>query len=125
MDTASILLMLVLKFVELWLIQRIVGAPHAPAGLAVLCIATLLSLAVQVFMFAIIIQVIISWINPGVYNPITVLLHSLTEPLLSPARRLIPPTSGLDLSPIAVIIALVLVSLLLIAPITDIGKSLL
>lgn len=124
-DTSSILLMLVLKFTELWLVHQILGAPSAPAGLTVLCIANLLSLAVQVFMFAIIIQVVISWINPGVYNPITVLLHSLTEPLLGPARRLIPATAGLDLSPMAVIIALVMVSMLIVAPITDIGRSLL
>jgi YggT family protein len=71
------------------------------------------------------IQVIISWVNPGMYNPVMGLLHSLNEPLLAPARRLIPPISGLDLSPIAVIIVLQLASMLAVAPIRDLGRAML
>ena len=124
-DTASIVLMFVLKYIELTLISAILGHPGSAAGLAVLSIAGLLSLMVNVFLFAIIIQVVISWINPGVYNPIIVLLHSLTEPLLWPARRVISPAAGLDLSPIIVIVVLTLISMLVVAPINDIGRGLL
>ncbi len=125
LDLAAMVFMFVLKFVELWIVTGLLGIAPQVGGLAMLSIAELLGLLINVFIFSILIQVIISWINPGVYNPITVLLHSLTEPLLGPARRRIPPTGGLDLSPIVVIIALVLVSMLLVAPITDIGRSLL
>ncbi len=125
LDTASLTLMFAIKFGELWLVHNIVDMPDGTVGLCVLALAGLLSLALQVFMFSIIIQVVISWINPGVYNPITVLLHSLTEPLMRPARRVIPPTAGIDLSPMVVIIALVLVSMLLIAPINAAGSRLL
>ncbi len=124
-DSASVCLMLALKYVELWLVQQIMGQPDNFAGLAVLSAAEIMSLAVKVFMFAIFIQVVISWIAPGTYNPITSLLHTLTEPLLAPARRIIPPAGGLDLSPMVVIIGLVLVSMLIVAPITDIGRGLL
>ncbi|MDX1432112.1 MAG: YggT family protein [Gammaproteobacteria bacterium] len=122
-DLSSVVLMLALKFIELWLIFEILGRAPGVGGLLVLSIAELLALLINVFVFSILIQVIISWINPGSYNPVMSLLHSLNEPLLAPARRIIPPISGLDLSPIAVLIGLQLVSILLVAPIRDMGRA--
>jgi len=122
-DLSSVVLMLALKCLELWLVARVIGYSASFSGLAVLGVADLLSLLINVFVFSILIQVVISWINPGLYNPVTSLLHSLNEPLLGPARRVIPPISGLDLSPIAVIIALQLVSILFVAPIRDMARQ--
>lgn len=124
-DLASVLLMVALKYAELSLTAWVVG--HSPqfGGLLMLSVAHLLSLLVNVFFFAIIIQVILSWVNPGNYNPVIALVYSLTEPLLGPARRVIPPMGGLDLSPIVVLIALKLLDLLFIAPIMDTARSLL
>ena len=122
-DLAAVVLMFALKFVELWLITGLLGIAPNVSGLAILCIAELLGLLINVFIFAILIQVIVSWVNPGMYNPVMGLLHSLNEPLLAPARRLIPPISGLDLSPIAVIICLQLVSMVGVAPIRDVARS--
>jgi YggT family protein len=85
----------------------------------------LLSLLINVFIVSILIQVIVSWVNPGMSNPVMGLLHSLNEPLLAPARRLIPPISGFDLSPIAVFICLQLLSILAVAPIRDLARSML
>ena len=125
LDMAALVFMFALKFMELWLITSILGFAPQIAGLAMLSIAELLGLMINVFVFSILIQVIISWVNPGMYNPVMGLLHSLNEPLLGPARRVIPPISGLDLSPIAVIIVLQLVSMLAVAPIRDVAKSML
>lgn len=122
-DLSSVVLMLALKFIELWLIFELLGRAPGAGGLFVLSIAELLALLINIFVFSILIQVIISWINPGSYNPVMSLLHSLNEPLLAPARRVIPPISGLDLSPIAVLIGLQLVSILLVAPIRDMGRA--
>ncbi len=122
-DLASVVLMFVLQFLALWLTFRLVGASPGPVGLAVYAVAELLRLLVNVFFFAVIIQVIISWVNPGAYNPVTSLLHSLTEPLMAPARRLMPPIQGFDLSPIPVLIALQLVKFLLIAPLQDLART--
>lgn len=124
-DLAAVVFMFALKFAELWLVTGLLGMSPQLAGLAMLSIAELLSLAINVFIFSILIQVIISWVNPGMYNPVMGLLHSLNEPLLAPARRVIPPISGLDLSPIAVIIFLQLVSMLAVAPIRDLARSML
>ncbi|MCK5361502.1 MAG: YggT family protein [Gammaproteobacteria bacterium] len=125
LDMAALIFMLVLKFVELWLVTGLLGMSPQIGGLAMLSIAELLGLLINVFIFSILIQVIISWVNPGMHNPVMALLHSLTEPLLAPARRVIPPISGLDLSPIIVIVCLQLASMLAVAPIRDLARSML
>jgi len=121
LDMAALLFMFVLKFVELWLVFELDGRSAPIGALAVLSVAGLLGLAIRVFMFAILIQVVISWVNPGMYNPLMGLLHSLTEPLLGPARRVLPPISGLDFSPFAVVICLYLATMLVEAPIRDLA----
>ena len=125
LDMAALVFMIMLKFVELWLVTGVMGMSPQIGGLVVLSIADLLGLLINVFIFSILIQVIISWVNPGMYNPVMGLLHSLTEPLLGPARRVIPPISGLDLSPIVVIIVLQLASMLAVAPIRDLARPML
>lgn len=117
LDIASIILMWLLKSLELALIMTIGGFGTSLLPALVWSIPELISLFINVFLFAILIQVIISWVNPGSYNPVIGLLYSLTEPLLRPARRLVPPISGLDLSPMLVMIGLVLLKMLLLPPI--------
>ena len=124
-DLAAVVLMFALKLIELWLITSLLGVTPQIGGLAILSIAELLGLLVNVFIVSILIQVIVSWVNPGMSNPVMGLLHSLNEPLLAPARRLIPPISGFDLSPIAVFIILQLVSILAVAPLRDLARSML
>lgn len=123
-DLASVLLLLALKMTELALTAIALG--HAPrlAGLLVLSLAGLLQLLIYIFLVGIIIQVILSWVRPGEYNPLSALLHDLTEPLLRPARRYIPPISGMDFSPVAVLIALQLLLILVVGPLTSLGNSL-
>lgn len=123
-DFAAIVLMVALKAIEIFLIVLIKGVSIKISGLVVLSIAELLRLLINVYFFTILIQVVISWVNPGTYNPAVSLLYSINEPLLSRARRLIPPISGFDLSPIVVIILLQLLSILLIQPIADLGQGL-
>jgi YggT family protein len=90
----------------------------------VISIAKILGLIITVFTFSILIQVIISWVNPGVYNPMTSLLYSINEPILGRARKIIPPIHGFDLSPIVAMIFLQLLSMLVVAPISDFGMTL-
>jgi YggT family protein len=123
-DLASLVLMLVLQVVELLIIGLIGGASLAPAGLVVLGVAGLLSLLFQIYFFTILIQVVLSWVSPGGYNPAVALLYSLNEPVLGRARRILPPMHGFDLSPILVMIGIQLLNILLVAPISDLGRSL-
>ncbi|MFN3920844.1 MAG: YggT family protein [Caldimicrobium sp.] len=64
---------------------------------------SLIDLILTIYIWLIIARALLSWITPFTYHPIINFLYKITEPILSPFRRLIPPLYGLDLSPIAVI----------------------
>ena len=133
-DTASIVLCLVLIYAK-FLILRALEIPVVPigsvnaaigavsyGGLLVMSIADLVSLALTVFLIAIIIKVILSWVNPGAYNPVIGLVDRLADPVLKPVRRLIPPLGGLDLSPLFATLALLVVKMLVVPPIVYLGQ---
>ena len=124
-DVASLILAWIVLSLEQMAILALAGAGLQPAGAALLAIPELVTLIINIFLFAILIQVIISWINPGSYNPAIGLIHSLTGPLLSPVRRRLPSMGGLDLSPMVVMIGLVVLEMLLIPPIKDLIGTLL
>lgn len=107
-DLASVLLLLALKGVELFLIAWLRGLPVSSTGIAVVAVSELLELVLYVFIVAVFVRVLLSWVAPygGHHSPVMGLLVNLTEPLMRPARRLIPPIGGVDLSPIAVIVVL-------------------
>jgi YggT family protein len=123
-DLASLVLLLVLQVLELLAVGLIKGVSFQPAGLLVLSVAELLALLFQIYFFTILIQVVLSWVSPGGYNPAVSLLYSLNEPLLGRARRMLPPIHGFDLSPILVMIGIQLLNILLVAPISDLGRGL-
>jgi len=115
-DLASLVLAWLLKSVELMLVVMVLGAGISPLGAFVWAIPELVGLAINIFLIAVLIHVILSWVNPGGYNPAAGVLYHLTEPLLRPARRLLPPISGLDLSPMLVMMGLYLLKMLLLPP---------
>ena len=120
LDMAALVLMLVLKMVELLLVAGL-GAPTGHP--LIQAVAELLNLAIIIMLWAVIIQVILSWVSPDPYNPIVAVLYQLTEPILRPARNIIPPISGIDLSPLVVLIVLQLTRILLIAPLYDLARA--
>ncbi|MFT4563658.1 MAG: YggT family protein [Gammaproteobacteria bacterium] len=124
-DTSSILLMIILQLTSSYLVVVLLGVAPSPMGLLVGTIAELLSKTIYLFMFAILIQIVASWIAPGSYNPILDLLDSLTAPIMRPARNLLPPMGGIDLSPMLAIIGLTLSLMLIVAPLRDFGRALL
>jgi YggT family protein len=113
-DSAAMLLMIVLQLAAITLIQLLRGEGISTAILVIITLATLISLLINVYMFAIIVEVIISWMNPGSYNPVSSLLHSLTSPLLRPIRHIVPPIAGIDLSPLFAIIGLQVLRMLIL-----------
>ena len=69
----------------------------------------------QIYSFIVLARVLMSWIpNVSPYNQIVQLLHALTEPVLDPVRRIIPPLGMMDISPIVVFVALQLLQHLLL-----------
>lgn len=121
-DWACVVLMISIKALELALAGLINhGAVMPLASLAVLSAAKVLALLIHILMIVVFTQVILSWLSPGSYNAITALLHQLSEPLLRPARRLLPPIHGIDLSPVIVFVALQLGLILLARPLADLA----
>jgi len=68
----------------------------------------LILLALDIYSYVIIASALISWVSPDPRNPIVQFLHRVTEPVLAPVRRMLPPwkTGGLDVSPIIVLIGI-------------------
>ena len=124
-DWPSIVLLFAVQVVEIILVALVTsGRIPAFEGLFVLTIAHLIKEVIYVYIFIILIQVVISWINPGAYNPATVIMYQLSEPVLKPARRLIPAAGGFDFSPLVVLIGLQLMIILLVSPLMDLGLRL-
>lgn len=124
-DWPSIILMILLQALEISLIALLVsGHLPPPISFPVIIVSKLLLMLIYVYIFVIIIQAIISWIQPGSYSPFTVLLYQLSEPLVRPIRRYIPAAGGIDWSLLIILILLNLALILLVAPLQDWGKYL-
>ena len=119
LDIAALVLAWLVLTLEQTAILGLAGSGFHPGAGALLAIPELISLIINIFLFAILIQVILSWINPGTLNPAVGLIHSLTEPLLGPVRRRMPDMGGLDLSPMVVMLGVVVLEMLLIQPVKD------
>lgn len=105
-DWASVVLLVALAAIEQALIALLRGYRVTALMLAVLSLSQIVDLTLYVFLFTILARAILSWVAPYPRSPVMHLLISLTEPLLRPARRIIPPIGGLDLSPVVVLILL-------------------
>ena len=123
-DFAAGVLLIALEGARIGITTALIGRSPQLMGVLVLSIAELLKLAVYVMVFSIFIRALLSWISMGRRHPMLQLLYSFTEPLMAPARRFIPTTSGLDLSPIIVFIVLMLILKLLVQPLLDLGRTL-
>jgi YggT family protein len=72
-------------------------------------IAPALEVVLYLFMICLIVRSVFSWIEPYPKNRIHRLTFDITEPVIGPVRRLVPPMGGLDISFILVFFAVVLV----------------
>ncbi len=134
-DLASLVLALLIILIKFFIIRSLgfpvvtIASAVAPiasvgfGGLFLFAIADLVATFLNIFLFAIIIQVILSWVNPGTYNPVIGLVNSLSRPVMRPIQRFIPPMGGLDLSPLFATLGLMVLKMLFIPPIIFIGNQ--
>ena len=78
-------------------------------------LASILHLFLTLYMYVIIARAVMSWFNPNPYNNIVRFIYQITDPVLDRVRRFIPPISGLDLSPIVVIFAILFIDRFLVS----------
>ena len=124
-DWSSILVLVLAQAIEIILVTLIIsGVAPALSGLIILTIAHLLRMILYIYLFVILIQVIMSWLNPNTYNPITAIMYQISEPILKPIRRLVPSAGGLDFSPFIILVIINLLMMLIISPLMDRGQIL-
>ena len=87
-------------------------------------LAQVLDMALSLYMWAIIIRALLSWVNPDPYNPIVRFFYGITEPVLARIRRVLPPIGGIDLSPLVAILAIVFLKQFLIPVLFDLAYTL-
>jgi YggT family protein len=98
--------------------------PFAAAGITLLpaflllALAAALRLALYLLIGFVLLQAVLSWINP--FSPHAPLFYALARPILKPFQKLLPPIGGIDLTPL---IALIVVQLLLIAPVSALERA--
>lgn len=118
LDLATLALAWLAQFLELFIVLQIQGYQLGPqaglafAALVLMAAVMLLKIGLYIVMVAVVIQAVLSWINP--YSPVMPLLNSMTRPFLRVFQRLVPPIGNVDLSPLFVI---VVCQLLLILPV--------
>jgi YggT family protein len=74
----------------------------------------LLARLIDLYSLVVLVAVILSWVPLDQRNPLVTITHALTEPVLAPIRRVIPPMGGLDLSAMVLLIALQILKGLLV-----------
>jgi YggT family protein len=107
----AIIVQMILMALTLLLAYGITGDP---LHLLLWAIIGVTGLFLNIFFYALIISVILSWVAPGSHNPGAQLVNQITEPLLAPLRRILPNLGGLDISPILAFMILKLLDMLVI-----------
>jgi YggT family protein len=105
-DTATVLLILMLELFSVWVASRIVSNPIGAQEIVILALMKVAATVLLTFFFLIIASVILSWVGARMQHPIVPIVYQLTEPVLRPFRKLIPPIAGIDLSPLFALIAI-------------------
>ena len=125
-DSASLLMVIIFEIIAVWFTLKLKSSMNPSLlGLIVLSLGSTLGEFVRIFTWSIIIQAFLSWIAPDPRNPIVSVLNSITAPILSKARTVLPSTPGVDFSPIIALVALQLTLMLIVNPLHDAGKMLL
>lgn len=86
-----------------------------------LALAKVLDICLTFIYWVIIIRALISWVNPDPYNSVVQFLYKITEPILSPIRRILPLDLkfGIDISPVIAILVIYFLQSFLIRTLID------
>ncbi|MBE9559699.1 MAG: YggT family protein [Proteobacteria bacterium] len=114
-DTATLVLVLMLIIIKLVLILSIAGAQFNGQLLLIKAVYDLISLTFDIFIIALFVQAILSWVNPDPYHPVSSLLRNLTFPVLKPIKKYMPPMGGIDLSTLVALIGLMFIKRLVLS----------
>lgn len=123
LDWASLLPFFLAELLMVLGVYWLMGYPFSVAGSAVLpgflllALASALRLVLYSLIGFVLLQAILSWINP--FSPLAPVFYALSRPVLAPFQKVVPPLGGIDLSPL---VALIVVQLLLVAPVAGLER---
>jgi len=115
-DISSLVLAIILQAVMITLLMLIAYQTVDPVYVALRTPIALVELIFYIYIGAILITVVLSWVNPYQHHPLQTVLYSLTEPIMRPLRQVIPSLGGIDLTPMAAIILLYVLKMLIMRP---------
>ena len=104
LDLATLIVAWLLQAAGLWAQAAIAGADPSGVAIAAIAAVDLIRYSVYILVFAVFVQVAISWINPDA--PLGPLFDMVTRPFLRPLRRFVPPVGRVDLTPMVLLIVL-------------------
>jgi len=110
-DVASLVLGFIIAFAKVSIVMLIIYGTWEPISALIGSGITLVKEAINLVFWVLIIRAILSWVSQG-NNPMEAVFHQLTEPMLKPIRKVIPPIGGLDLSVLVLIISIQFVQIL-------------
>lgn len=119
---SPIALILIVGMIKTGLLLTLSGYPFNVSGLLVVTLAEVLNTIIWTFIIIILGSAILSWVAPQSQHPAARLLNNMSNPILSPFRKILPSIRGIDLSPVLALLALNLIQRLLIQPIADLGS---
>jgi YggT family protein len=111
-EYSTLFLMILLQMAKMFLISILLSGFPDFFVLATHAINNTIRLLLNIFFYAIFLQAILTWVQPGP-SPLAQVLAQLTAPILRPLQRFIPPMGGMDLTAIPALIILQLLLILL------------
>ncbi len=121
-DTSSLVLVFSLQMLADFSILLLKGVTLNIGALTILSLTQLVSLLINIFIYAVFARAILSWMNPGMFGAASSILNSLTEPLLNTCRKFIPDMGGMDLSPLAALMLLQLAKMVILPPLHQLAN---
>jgi YggT family protein len=115
-DVATIVVLVLLECLATWLLLALANTSVPPLQFIQLVLLRLVSLVLFFYTMCILVYVILSWVAQAHYSAVAVVLRDVVEPVLRPARRIVPLIGGLDLSPLLVLLLIQAVSIALPLP---------
>ena len=115
-DLPTLAVLIIVETIATWLLLSVASVPWTWDVFASYVLFRLVNLALSLYTWTILVYVILSWVSPGGYHPLTMMLSELNQPILGRIRQILPPISGLDLSPLLAVILIQTISVAIPLP---------
>lgn len=124
LELAGLLVAWLIALLKFYAISALAGAALPFAAAAAAALADCISMVLWIWFWTLLAGVILSWVPVDNRNPAVPLIYQITEPLLAPIRRLIPPMGGLDLSAMVALLLVQVLRILIVLPLYDLAGRL-